>query len=332
MALDIALLEQGILAAAGDFFVQNLGNFLFIGAVLVIALIAVRFVDVIYLALKKRFGEKYGLPVSEGAVRLVIYGVAGVLILIAVPGISANLLQLFGLFAAVVIAFSSSTLIANGMAGIMIKMIKPYDVGDVMEVKGYFGKVYHIGLLHTEIQTLHREIVNVPNALAISDVVVNYTEGHYLVNVTVNLGYDVSRSLAEKLLLEAIERTKLKHGFILMKNFGSFGVDYEANGLLEKVEKRIRKESDLRRNIFDVFYENNVQIMTPNYMTMRQMYHDESVLPGEHRKGPRRGVRKPEKVMFEKAAEIIERKAKEKEENNILEEEHRKKKGLIRNH
>ena len=316
MAIDLSVIEQRLQTSVIDFLLKHgvtLG--LMIGVVLAAVLIS-HFVRIIYIVLNKKFGEKYGFPVSEGAIKVMIYGIAFLLILVMIPTVSTNILQLFGLFIGLVVAFSSSTLIANGMAGVMIKIIKPYGVGDVMKVKGYFGKVYHIGLLHTEIQTPHREIVNVPNLLSISEVVVNYTEGDYLVNVTVNLGYEVSRSLAEKLLLEAVERTKLKQGFVLMKDLGSFGVDYEVNGLLDHEDRLIQKESELRKNIFDVFYENNVQIMTPTYMTTRELYRAERVLPEGHKRGPRRGVQHIEKVMFEKATEEIERKEKEAENNN----------------
>lgn len=307
MAFDLSFLQRESAGILHDFLVRHLFNVLFMGAVIIVAMLAIRFIDTIYLSLKKRLGERYGFPVSLAAIKFAIYLVSALLIIISIPGISGGFVQLLAVAAGIVIAFSSSTLIANGMAGIMIKITKPYDVGDVMSVKGHFGKVYHIGLLHTEIQTPHREIVNVPNLIAVSDMVVNYSVGDYLVNVRVNLGYDISHSFAEKLLLEAVERTKLKQGFVLVKDLGSFGVDYEINGLLGHEEKIPRKESELRKNIFNVFYENNVQIMTPYYMAMRQLYHDETVLPGEHKKGPRRGVRKPEKVMFEKAELFIEK-------------------------
>ncbi len=309
--VSLEFIEREIVSVLYGFFIEHIMNWAFIAVVIVSAMLAIRFLDVIYISVKKRLGEKWGIPVNQSAVKLGVYAVATVMVLMAIPGLSTNFLQLIGLAGGAVIAFSSSTLIANGMAGVMIKLTKPYDVGDVMSFKEHFGKVYHIGLLHTEVQTLHREIVNVPNLLAISDVIVNYTEGNYLVNVTINLGYDVSHTLAEKLLLEAVSRTsRLKQGFVLMTEMSAFGVDYEVNALLDNVEKKIRKESELRKNIFDVFFENNVQIMTPTYMMTKQLYHDETVLPDGHQKGPKRGVRKPERVMFEKAEEIIEHKSK----------------------
>ena len=314
--VDMVMLEQQFMDALWEYFVQHMGNFLFIGLVIAVTAVATRFVDEIYLRLKKKLGEKFGFPLSETSVKLAIYSVATILVVAAIPGVSSSFLQLLGLAGGIIVAFSSSTLIANGMAGVMVRLVKPYSEGDVVQMKGQFGKVYHIGLLHTEIQTLHREVVNVPNLVAISDVVINYSEGDYLVNVKINLGYDVSRSLAEKLLLEAVERTKLKHGFCLMTDLGSFGVDYEVNGLLENPETRMRVESELRKNIFDVFYENEVQIMTPTYMTTKQLFKDEVVLPDEHIRGPRRGVQKPEKLMFERAEEVIGKKEKKKEERD----------------
>jgi len=50
-----------------------------------------------------------------------------------------------------VIAFSSTTFVANMMAGLMLRSVKSFTPGDFIEAGDYFGKATERGLFHTEI-------------------------------------------------------------------------------------------------------------------------------------------------------------------------------------
>ena len=80
-----------------------------------------------------------------------------------------RLLALIGLLISGIIAFSSTTIVANFMAGILLRITKPFRTGDFVRVGEYFGRVSEHGLFDTELQTEFRELIALPNNYLISN-------------------------------------------------------------------------------------------------------------------------------------------------------------------
>jgi len=77
----------------------------------------------------------------------------GVLFGLAQLGISVGPL-LAGLgIAGFIVGFALQDTLGNFAAGMMILLFRPYDVGDVVEAGGIFGKVSHMSLVNTTIRT-----------------------------------------------------------------------------------------------------------------------------------------------------------------------------------
>ena len=91
----------------------------------------------------------------------------GVLLVILVLPVSSDtqnqLLTLLGIITSATIALSSTTLLGNAMAGIMLKSVRNFRSGDFIQVQDHFGRVSERGLFHTEIQTLDRDLITLPN-------------------------------------------------------------------------------------------------------------------------------------------------------------------------
>jgi small conductance mechanosensitive channel len=62
-----------------------------------------------------------------------------------------QLLGLFGLIVSATIALSSTTIVGNAMAGLMLKAIGNCRPGNYITVGTYFGRISEMDLLHTEI-------------------------------------------------------------------------------------------------------------------------------------------------------------------------------------
>ncbi len=74
-----------------------------------------------------------------------------------------QLLQLYGIVLSATIALSSTTLVGNAMAGIMLRTLRNFTPGDYVKVGDYFGRISEMDLLHTEIQTEERDLTTLPN-------------------------------------------------------------------------------------------------------------------------------------------------------------------------
>ncbi|MEL6216655.1 MAG: mechanosensitive ion channel domain-containing protein, partial [Pseudomonadota bacterium] len=144
-------------------------------------------------------------------VATVLTALLTIILILPVPNETRGaLLSLFGIVLSATIALSSTNLVGNIMAGIMLRSVGSFRLGDYIRVGEYFGRVSEMDLLHLEIQTEERDLTTIPNTyVAANPVRVMRTSGSIL-SVELSLGYDVSRHEIEKLLLEAASRCDLE--------------------------------------------------------------------------------------------------------------------------
>ena len=125
---------------------------------------------IIVLALVARFANSRLVKHFEGkphlAFRRQLIQLAGVLAIILAlvlflpldGELRGQLLSLYGLVVSATIALSSTTLVGNVMASIMLKTIKSCRAGYYITVGDHFGRITTMDLLHTEIQTEERDL------------------------------------------------------------------------------------------------------------------------------------------------------------------------------
>lgn len=224
----------------------------------------------VFKRLAKRIGRKYGLVMSEMTLKVVLYSLIVLLIILNIPGIDQKILQLLGVIGAGIIAFSSSTIIANAMSGLLIKVIKPYNLGEVVRIGEYFGKVADIKILHTELETHTKKLLSVPNSFVMKGAVKNFSKAPPIIHTEVKLGYDIDRLTAEQLLLDSAKKAGLTHPFVSIVDLGDYFVTYQVNGeLVQRPEQFRFIESNLKKIILDEFVVAQKEIMTPKIIAHR---------------------------------------------------------------
>ena len=129
----------------------------------------------------------------------------GVLFGLAQLGISVGPL-LAGLgIAGFIVGFALQDTLGNFAAGMMILLFRPYDVGDVVEAGGIFGKVSHMSLVNTTILTFDNQTLVMPNSKIWGDVIKNVTaQEKRRVDMTFGIGYGDNNPKAEKMLTEIV--------------------------------------------------------------------------------------------------------------------------------
>jgi len=73
------------------------------------------------------------------------------------------------------LAFVSSEIFLNFMAGILLFVIDPFDIGDVVKIKGYKGVIISFSLTKVVLETFDQITVEIMNSDIISSNIVNYT-------------------------------------------------------------------------------------------------------------------------------------------------------------
>lgn len=191
----------------------------------------------------------------------------------------AQIIGLLGLLASGVIAFSSSTIFANLMSGIMLRITKPFFTGDYITVGEHFGRVVQRGLLDTEIQTESRELVALPNTVLISNPVTVVRSSGAHVSATLSLGYDVHHAEVEAQLVRAAEACGLGDPFVRITELGNFAVTYRISGLLADTKGLLTARSDLHRHVLDALHGHGIEILSPSYMNQRPVDGATKVMP-----------------------------------------------------
>lgn len=75
-----------------------------------------------------------------------------------------------------ILGFALQDSLSNFAAGMMILFYRPYDVGDLVEISGVFGKVEHMSMVSTSILTVDNQKLVVPNSKIWGDVIKNVTD------------------------------------------------------------------------------------------------------------------------------------------------------------
>lgn len=229
-----------------------------------------------------------------------------VAIFLALPvsdSMKGQLFNLLGIALTATIALSSTTFVGNAMAGFMLRAIDAIRPGDFLKVGEHVGRVSEQGILHTEIQTEDRDLTTLPNLYLVTSAVTVVRSSGTIISATVSLGYDISRTKVETLLLEAGERAGLKEPFVQVLELGDFSVNYRIAGFLEEVKYLISFRSKLRGHMLDVLHENQVEIVSPNFMNQRVYPIDKSFIPRPSKSKVEVETKAPEDLIFDKADE-----------------------------
>lgn len=73
------------------------------------------------------------------------------------------------------LAFATSEIFANFMAGVLLLVVDPFDVGDVVKIKGNKGVIKDIKITRIVIQTFDLILVEISNKEVVSSLILNYT-------------------------------------------------------------------------------------------------------------------------------------------------------------
>ncbi len=275
---------------------------------LVTLLVGVVVISTVYRIVMKRQTPASGSRISQQLLIAALGGVFTVMIILQLPIGEAErgqLLSLLGILVTAAIALSSTTLIGNAMAGLMLRSIRNFRPGDFIVVDGHRGRVSVLGLLRTEIQTERRNLTTLPNLYLITNPVTVVRPSGTFISATVSLGYDVPREKIEKCLIEAAENAGLTDPFVFVLDLGDFSSTYQAAGFLEEVKYLISAESQLRVCMLDALHRAGIEIVSPTFMNQRQLAAERLFIPevrhAAKSKPPAADETRPEERMFDKA-------------------------------
>ncbi len=239
---------------------------------------------------------------------LIFAAVIGVLAALPIRDtLRGQLFTLFGIIISALIALSSSTFVGNAMAGLMLRSVKNFKPGDFLSVGDHFGRVSDRGLFHTEIQTINRDLVTIPNQYLVNNPVSVIRTSGTFISGDVSLGYDVSREPVEEALIRAAENAELKEPFVHILDLGDFSITYRVYGLLEDVKYLVGSRSQLKKCMLDSLHHAGIEIVSPHFRNQRSLKPEEKFIPPEEQpeepSEQEDSAKRAETLAFDKAEE-----------------------------
>ena len=169
------------------------------------------------------------------------------------------------------IGLGLQSIVNNFVSGIILLLEKSIKVGDRIVIGDTEGFVQKIRIRATQIRTMLREDVIVPNSDLVTKPVVNYMfkDPYWRVNCKVGVSYESDVDLVTKVLMEVA----LKHPdviqdppnepTVLFRSFGESTLDFELWVIISDVNNKYVVQSDLNFSINKAFKEHNIAIAFP---------------------------------------------------------------------
>lgn len=218
-------------------------------------------------------------------IRFLLYAFMIAMIYPYLPGAKSGVFQGISVFIGLIVSLGSSTVIGNVIAGLVITYMRPFKLGDRIQLNDTTGNVIEKTPLVTRIKTPKNEVVTIPNSFIMSSHTVNYSasarEYGLIIHSEVTIGYDVPWRQVHQLLIEAALNTPGviddSRPFVLETSLSDWYPVYQINAYIREADKLAQIYSDLHQNIQDRFNEAGIEIMSPHYMAMRDG--NESTIP-----------------------------------------------------
>lgn len=132
--------------------------------------------------------------------------------------------------AGITIGFALQDVSKNFIAGLLMLIQQPFDIGETIEVGGYTGKVIAIDLRATQIRTADGRLVLIPNGDVIITPITNFSEAQSRrVEISTGVAYDSDPETVRQIALDAISEVPGIQSEpapnVLFQNFGSTTFD-----------------------------------------------------------------------------------------------------------
>ncbi len=177
--------------------------------------------------------------------------------------------------AGIAIGFAAKDTLSNLIAGVLLIVDRPFEIGDRIEVwsapagSATWGDVVDIGLRATKIKTTDNIVIIIPNNEIMKRDIVNYTISSTKIRVRINIGvaYDTDIEKAKD-LINSVAGTlpwvsKEPPPKVVVRNFGESSVDLQLRVWIDNARKRMDTISSITDKVKETFDKHGIEIPYP---------------------------------------------------------------------
>ena len=216
-----------------------------------------------------RFADKRLMFNQVGSfVRFGLYLLGGLGAAMMVLHLTDRVLLALGGTAAVSVGFALKDLVASVIAGLIILIDKPFQVGDRVGFEGAYGEIRHIGLRSVRLVTLDDSQVTIPNNKFLTEAVSSGNAGELemLVQVDFLIGVDQDLVRAKRIVQEALTSSRYMHlklpWTVLVSSVTQdsyFAIRLRAKAYVLDVKFEKAYESDVTERVIEGFRDSGIK-------------------------------------------------------------------------
>ena len=177
--------------------------------------------------------------------------------------------------AGIAIGFAAKDTLSNLIAGVLLILDRPFEVGDRIEVwtaptgSATWGDVIDIGLRATKIKTTDNIVIVIPNNEIMKRDIVNYTIITSMIRIRINIGiaYDADLKKAKEIISAVAETSdwvaKDPPPKVVVRNFGESSVDLQLRVWITDARRRMDVIDTITDAVKEAFDSEGIEIPYP---------------------------------------------------------------------
>lgn len=263
------------------FYLHIVDEIFYAACLLLIAVPVKRFADILINYLEKEVASK-----TETKADNIVFGLlnklSGVIIystavILALDTLGINIVPFVAGagVAGLAIGFAAKDTLSNMIAGVLLIVDRPFEIGDRIEVwsapagSSTWGDVLDIGLRATRIRTTDNIVVTIPNNEIMNRDIVNYTILSTRIRVRINIGIAYSADIRQaKDTLVAVAReipwvSASPAPKVVVRNFGESAIGLQLRVWIDDARKRMDTISEITDRVKTAFDRRGIEIPYP---------------------------------------------------------------------
>jgi len=191
------------------------------------------------------------------------------------PGADSRAFQGVSVFIGIILSIGSTGAIGNLIAGLVITYMRPFKIGDRVQIKDITGFVVEKNLMVVRIKTHKNEYVTFPNVIILGSNIINYNtssdedEEGLILYSEITYAYSVPWETIHEILINAALETdyiqKKPKPFVLQTKLDDFYTRYQINCYTKEVSKVPLIYSLLFQNIQHGFKDAGLDMTAPHF-------------------------------------------------------------------
>lgn len=208
-----------------------------------------------------------------GFVKYGIFAVSFIAVLGQFGVQTASLLAVLGA-AGLAIGLALQGTLSNVAAGVMLLILRPFNVGDYIEIGEVKGVVRELGLFGTELSTLDNVYIFAPNSRIWNTEIFNFNRNtHRRIDLTFSISYSDSIDKAFKIIQDTLNKdgrlieTKEKEPLIFVSALAESSVNITAR-IWVKTSESLQVRWDLTKAIKEALDKGGITIPFPTQIAL----------------------------------------------------------------